>query len=373
MSESKNFGQKNTGQKKKSKKRKEISPLFTINTQHGGNTDKTGFTDPTQASYSIHDTDSLNNTCYTGESGYKRSQTASPQFFDFNQGCFEMNYSQPPFNNQFIQSPPGFTAQYAATQPSNQPPTWATSIIDDIKSIKQSVAKIDNVEKTVNKINAKLIDLENKVSDIDKRVSEVETASSYISSKFESNAVELKTAKDQIKTLKSSCSNLSTKFDLLEKSKENMNSKISDLEFRSMKDNLIFYGVPENNTSPNENCELIVKDIIKNHLEISPEHIIVERAHRMGSKTAGRTRPIVIKFNSYKDRENIRTTAYAKKEDLKNHNLGIGIQLPKEWRDARKALYPIMQREKQKGNEVRLTADKLYINGSLYTPSSTTD
>jgi len=46
--------------------------------------------------------------------------------------------------------------------------------------------------------------------------------------------------------------------------------------------------------------------------------------------------------------------------------------MPKEWRDARRRLYSIMQAERLKGNRVRMVADKLYINGQQYKPPTTT-
>ena len=62
-------------------------------------------------------------------------------------------------------------------------------------------------------------------------------------------------------------------------------------------------------------------------------------------------RPIVAKFHYYHDREKNRTAANANREDLKQTNHGVGVQLPKEWREARKSLYPIMQREKASGKK----------------------
>lgn len=41
----------------------------------------------------------------------------------------------------------------------NQAPPWATSIIEDIKSIKISVSTIDKIELTVNQIKKSLDDL----------------------------------------------------------------------------------------------------------------------------------------------------------------------------------------------------------------------
>lgn len=73
---------------------------------------------------------------------------------------------------------------------SAQPPPWAISIVEDIKSIKTSVAKIENVEKTVNSISLKLSKLETKVDTIDKRVVDVEAHSTFISGTYEEQSSE---------------------------------------------------------------------------------------------------------------------------------------------------------------------------------------
>ena len=71
------------------------------------------------------------------------------------------------------------------------------------------------------------------------------------------------------------------------------------------------------------------------------------KAHRLGNRVIpNKLRPIIAKFHYYNDREQVRTAAFRLKDDLKRENFGVGIQLPKEWREARKQLYPAMQAER---------------------------
>ena len=76
-----------------------------------------------------------------------------------------MNFPSMPFGSQFMQSSP-FNSQFSASgTPSSiqvPPPQWATEIIEDIKSIKLSVSKIDNIEKMGNKISSKVDNLERR-------------------------------------------------------------------------------------------------------------------------------------------------------------------------------------------------------------------
>ena len=89
----------------------------------------------------------------------KRFHQAQPDHFDFRPfimpdsytPTISMSFQQMPqmsFGSQYMTSPP-FNAQFPATGagPSSTPPQWASQIMEDIKSIKISVFKIDGIKK----------------------------------------------------------------------------------------------------------------------------------------------------------------------------------------------------------------------------------
>ena len=96
------------------------------------------------------------------------------------------------------------------------------------------------------------------------------------------------------------------------------------------------------------------------------QNMIFDRAHRVGPKSRSNVRPIVVKFHYYSEREAVRKTSFDHAERLKNAELGIGIQLPKDIRDARKPLYPEMKKAKNEGKSVKFWGKKLYVNGVEY-------
>lgn len=132
-----------------------------------------------------------------------------------------------------------------------------------------------------------------------------------------------------------------------------------------MRDNLVYYGVPEN--TEQENCESLVKELIRIHLGLDVDNMIFDRAHRMGNRTARQPRPIVVKFHKYKDREEVRVKSLENeiKSKLRDQRLGIGIQSPQEHRDARKAFYAISKQEQDRGNRTRIVGNKLLINNVI--------
>jgi hypothetical protein len=178
-----------------------------------------------------------------------------------------------------------------------------------------------------------------------------------------------------------------------------MNDKLLDLESRSMRDNLIFYGIseqpqpleedtvtethetmdeqqseqqqrqqqPGRQTSTVASCETLVKTFIKNVLDIDPSEIRFDRARRLGLATARNPIPIVVKFHNYTDRERIRQKSFddAIKEKMKHLRQGVGIQQPGPIREARKALQPAANEAQDNRQTTRIVGNKLFVNNIL--------
>ena len=117
---------------------------------------------------------------------------------------------------------------------------------------------------------------------------------------------------------------------------EQSKDELLDIKARSMRENLMFYGIPESTAGQTENCEQLVKELIRLKLQLDTEHIQFDRSHRLGPKTASKTRPIVVKFQNYQTRETVRQKSLQPeiKTDLKNCGRGISVQTPVEYRDA---------------------------------------
>ena len=136
-----------------------------------------------------------------------------------------------------------------------------------------------------------------------------------------------------------------------------------------MRENLLFYGIEEG--GEHENCERLIKQVCVDKLQMpEAETMLIDRAHRIGIRKPNKTRPTVAKFHYYGQKEAVKSKSYDRSEQLKQANLGIGMHWHQQIRDARKALYLIMQKEKQNGKHVRMARDKLYIDGILYKPTA---
>ena len=113
--------------------------------------------------------------------------------------------------------------------------------------------------------------------------------------------------------------------------------KARDLQDRSRRDNLVFYGVPEQD---NEECDkLVCAELMRCKFELTGDTAfdLFERAHRLGSKAKWnkdtnpnkRPRPIIVKMSFHRDKQAIIRQAWR----LKNSHTNVSEDYSKETLD----------------------------------------
>ena len=139
----KKFQQNNLVSYHKPKKRKVISPIQINSEQISHTKDNNGRVNGQSGQRSVlcvsHDSDQ--------NSQNKPFHQSQPQYFDF--GSYVTSNSDTAVSMSFPQMSQPFNPQYPAsgTVADSSPPQRATQIMEDIKSIKLSVSKIDDIEK----------------------------------------------------------------------------------------------------------------------------------------------------------------------------------------------------------------------------------
>jgi hypothetical protein len=145
--------------------------------------------------------------------------------------------------------------------------------------------------------------------------------------------------------------------------------KSVDCESRSMRNNLVIYGLTEK--SHFQNCKSLVLGFLEDEIDIDTTDMYIERTHRLGrltqDKYKGMTdpkRPMVVRFRDFVDTENIMNKAYK----LKGSNLGIDRQYPKEIAMARASLYKTAEARTARSNRQKVQIKYppvLYIDGKF--------
>ena len=118
-------------------------------------------------------------------------------------------------------------------------------------------------------------------------------------------------------------------------------------EARSMRDNLVFFNIPE---SKNENCEGVLRHFLRTEMKISEPDLTkirFDRVHRSGQHhqhhqnqqghPQGHPRVMVAKFNPYEGRQIV--LSHVKNLD-RTKNFGVNEQLPRQMAERKKQLLP---------------------------------
>ena len=161
---------------------------------------------------------------------------------------------------------------------------------------------------------------------------------------------------------------LQKEHDKLQKQQNQAAEKIVDLQWRSMRENLIFSGIKEPKLPRGmyENVEMSLRTFLREEMNIERD-IPFDRVHRLGKYDPEQKypRPIVAKFEKFRDKEFVRKSAPA---TLRGKTFGVNEQFPVEIENKRKLLYPEAKKARQDSdNKVRMVKDKLYVNKVLVT------
>jgi len=143
-----------------------------------------------------------------------------------------------------------------------------------------------------------------------------------------------------------------------------LEEKVVKMESQSRRDNLLIDGISE---SDPEDCTEKVKHIFINTLKLDDvENMKLVRCHRLGPKRRGATKPrtVIIKFHWYGDKMRV----WQARKNLKDTNIYLNDDFPKEIQDKRRILRPIMQKARATDHrEAYISMDTLVIDGTRYT------
>lgn len=195
-----------------------------------------------------------------------------------------------------------------------------------------------------------------KLENIDTRITNSDTNIAEIKSKLEMTEGHIESVMKLVHEQATVIKNLTHQMRILQK-------KNIDLENRSRRMNLVFYGIDDNDQHETwEQSEALVKGICT--AQLGYELTSVQRAHRVGRFNERKKRPIIVNFSSDKEKE----VVLKKAKNLKGTQYSIEQDYSFETRTVRKKLWEYGKAKRaDKKNLVKLKADKLIINGRAFT------
>ena len=249
----------------------------------------------------------------------------------------------PPKGKKADKSTKKLTNATKSLPPKTETQHESASLEVDMPPIGDSHAFKKEVEILKAYFNSKISDLKLEVTDLKQEVLEKNKAID----KLKHDVVDLKSEVSDLKKgynfisqetsdIKESISDSEQN---VTKSIKQLAEKSNDLEDRSRRNNLVFFGIPElSDKQTTEDCDRLVTKILasKNILSLGDNDIVFDRAHRLGPKKPDQTRPrpIIVRATFYKDKVHIlenanrfRDTPYSVAEDFSKETLGIRRQL----------------------------------------------
>ena len=217
---------------------------------------------------------------------------------------------------------------------------------DSIQNLTEKVIKlqsefdiIKDLKSSIEFTQANVLDLENKVSGIDNTVTSQNDRLDIIERKLENS----------------------------QKQNIVLNEKLLARETYSRRENLKFVGISESNNETREQLIIKLRNMFSSKLKIADtDRILFQRCHRLGKKSENGTRDIIARFVYFSDREKV----WNSRSELTGTDIIINEDFPEEIEHRRSVLYKVFKLARQAGYRVKFTADKLIINGSLYTVDS---
>ncbi|XP_072947776.1 uncharacterized protein [Epargyreus clarus] len=137
---------------------------------------------------------------------------------------------------------------------------------------------------------------------------------------------------------------------------ENQEKRLYFLEKQARKNNIVFFGIKEMETSYS-NLESLIVNFIKEHFSQELDRRDIQEVRRIGKK-GERPRPIIVTFCTLGTKINL----FKNRSALKNTGYYITEDFPQNILEKRKELQEQARIERVKGNVVRIKYDKLIIN-----------
>ncbi len=238
---------------------------------------------------------------------------------------------------------------------------------------------------SMNGLHAKLDKAMDNIKSVEEEIQKPETGLqdrlSQNVCQAEDNTSDISQLKDDVKVLRRQVQLLTAMMEKKDKEISSLKEEVSDLKGRSMRDNIIVSGLPE---EKDEDLEGKVKDVLKS-IGIDVQHgntgpVSFDRIHRFGSVSAGGKipRPIVARIHDFKDKVTIMAAAPKLKDKKIKYNeeeikIFIKDQFTDEVRNKRNdGLAQIWENKKQeegKQAKMQLKHDKLYVNNELQRPA----
>lgn len=125
------------------------------------------------------------------------------------------------------------------------------------------------------------------------------------------------------------------------------------------RDNLLFYGLADEPLETWDQAENKILEVMSASFDFTVSKQSIERAHRLGVFSDKKCRPVIVKFSSFKVKQQVLNSS----AKLKNNGVTVSEDYSATTRQARKKL---VEFGKTQNSTYKLRYNKLYIHDKCY-------
>lgn len=172
---------------------------------------------------------------------------------------------------------------------------------------------------------------------------------------------ELNAKTDRLSSALDVIQEMKTRIDALETTVRLQAKKLVEYENRSRRNNLLVFGIKESASETDTDLkEAVMKKVFQDKLGV--EIKTLERIHRLGRIKKGKSRPVIMRFYDYKEKEHVMKNCYK----LKGSSYSVSNDYAPETVEIRKQLWESAASERANGVKVSLSHEKLKIKDKCY-------
>ncbi|CAG2196907.1 unnamed protein product [Mytilus edulis] len=151
---------------------------------------------------------------------------------------------------------------------------------DDLSFVNICVVTDEKLKKFESSIN----NLAKNVGTVNKRIDEIEKGMEFVNSSFEVSKTERENLKSTVSEIQINNGEIVTHLDDIRRNLNHLTERHLDLQTRSMRENLVFSGIPHKDEETIEETENIIKNFMYTELKMETT-VGFHRAHRFGKET----------------------------------------------------------------------------------------
>ena len=178
---------------------------------------------------------------------------------------------------------------------------------------------------------------------------------------------------DEIVTLKQVTTVLRSNLNQKQQQNDSLKARISTFEEKIEKeenlkkrDNLVFFGISQEEGESEESTRKKIKVFIKEKMGISPE---ITKTRRIGNSNLGKPAPLIVTI----PKEDFRTTILKNGKKLKGTRVFVSPDYAQRTREKIRILNIKRREELKKDNKAYFRGDKLYVNDIIYSVNHDND